>query len=121
MKKDKNIVKAHIHSLDGEMDVVEIVKQNSNNDIQAIYQEKLCTAMINSLNGEYYVDDKYGIIEIIKLTTREKIQNSVEKEFDDYMNNMIEKDPMEIFSKSSEIHAYTEIKECLLDGDMDIL
>ncbi len=121
MNKEKNIVKAHIKSREGEFGVVEIVKQNGNNDIQAIYQDKLCTGMINSINGEYYIDDKYGVIEIIKLTAREKIQNRVESEFDEYMNEMIEKDPMEIFSKSSEIHAYTEIKECLLDGDMDFI
>ena len=121
MKKEKNIVKAHIKSREGEFGVVEIVKQNGNNDIQAIYQDKLCTGMINSINGEYYIDDEYGIIGIYRVTARERVQFRVDDEFYEYKKGMIEKEPMEIFSKSSEIHAYTEIKECLLDGDMDFI
>ena len=55
-------VQAHIHSLDGRLADVTIVKYNRDNDIIVEYNGKKCTAIYNIFAG-YYVDDIYGIIE----------------------------------------------------------
>ena len=54
-------VQAHIHSLDGRLVDVTIVKYNRDNDIIVEYNGKKCTAIYNIFAG-YYVDDIYGVI-----------------------------------------------------------
>ena len=54
-------VQAHIHSLDGRLGDVTIVKYNRDNDIIVEYNGKKCTAIYNIFAG-YYVDDIHGII-----------------------------------------------------------
>ena len=57
---------AKIHSLDGELREVTIVGEvRQGNSI--IYHVELsngirCTAIYNVFNGDYYADDKYGIL-----------------------------------------------------------
>lgn len=57
-----NKVQAHIHSLNGRLSEVTIVKYNKDNDIIVEYRGKKCTAIYNIFAG-YYVDDIYGVIE----------------------------------------------------------
>ena len=52
---------AMVHSLN-KLAEVEIVEHNSNNDVKAVYNGLLCTAVFNPFSGYYYVDDKYGVI-----------------------------------------------------------
>lgn len=54
---------AHIHSLNGEMKEVTIISHKDNNNIIAEYNGHRYTAIFNIFVGEYYVDDKYGLIE----------------------------------------------------------
>lgn len=53
---------AMIHSL-GEKRKVLIVLHEDNNHCQAVYNNRLCTAVYNEYVGHYYVDDKFGVIE----------------------------------------------------------
>lgn len=55
-------VKAKIHSLNGELAVVTIVKENGYNDVVAEYCGSYYTAVFNPFVGCYFVDDKYGFI-----------------------------------------------------------
>ncbi|MBO5067213.1 MAG: hypothetical protein J6C62_02260 [Clostridia bacterium] len=61
-------VMAHIHSLDGEMREVTVLKQEDMfghpipNAYIVDYGGVKCTAIFNTYNGQYYADDKYGII-----------------------------------------------------------
>lgn len=56
---------AHIHSLNGEMDIVTVLEKNTDGT-QTIYivdyKGVKCTAIFNPFVCEYYADDKYGII-----------------------------------------------------------
>ncbi|MBR3722972.1 MAG: hypothetical protein IKN12_09440 [Selenomonadaceae bacterium] len=55
-------VKAKIHSLNGELREVTIVKENGYNDVVAEYRGSYYTAVFNPFVGCYFVDDKYGYI-----------------------------------------------------------
>lgn len=55
-------VDAIIHSLNGGMDKVEILHESGCNDVIALYNGKRCTAIFNPFVGQYYVDDKYGVL-----------------------------------------------------------
>lgn len=55
-------VKAKIHSLNGELREVTIVKENGYNDVVAEYRGSFYTAVFNPFVGCYFVDDKYGYI-----------------------------------------------------------
>ena len=41
-------------------DEVTIIHEKNNNDVIALYQSTLCTAIYNIFVGLYYVDDLYG-------------------------------------------------------------
>lgn len=53
----------HIHSLDGELREATIYEKLGDNDYLAEYDGIKCHAIFNPYVGQYYVDDKYGIIE----------------------------------------------------------
>ena len=57
-------VTAHIRSLDGQMDQVNLIKHNfaDNNHVIVEYKGKRCTAVWNPFVLAYYVDDVYGLI-----------------------------------------------------------
>ena len=55
-------VTAHIHSLDGKLDEVTIIKYKGDNDIIVEYNGKKCTSIYNNSAG-YEVYDIYGVIE----------------------------------------------------------
>ena len=59
-----NIIKtkARIHSLDGQLDDVEIIEKKGDNDYIALYKGKKYHAIFNPFAGRFYVDDLYGII-----------------------------------------------------------
>ena len=59
----ERIVRAKIHSLDGQFAQVKILSDNGDNNIIVEYNGKKCTAIYNVFAGAYYVDDIYGIIE----------------------------------------------------------
>ena len=59
----ERIVRAKIHSLDGQFAQVKILQYNGDNDIIVEYNGKKCTAIYNIFAGAYFVDDIYGIIE----------------------------------------------------------
>ena len=59
---------AHIHSLDGEMKEITVLRQEDMfghpipNAYIVDYGGVICTAIFNPLNCQYYADDKYGKI-----------------------------------------------------------
>lgn len=55
-------VMAHIHSLNGEMAEITILKKLGNNDYIVDYKGVKCYALFNWFVCEYYADDIYGII-----------------------------------------------------------
>lgn len=54
-------VSAMVQSLKG-FAKVEIIKETSPNNVEALYNGKRCTAIHNVFNGLYYVDDVYGVL-----------------------------------------------------------
>ena len=54
---------AHIHSLNGKMDEITVLKKVGENDYIANYKGVKCHALFNWFNGTYYADDVYGRIE----------------------------------------------------------
>jgi len=55
--------KMHIHSLNGEMRDATIHKKLGDNDYLVEYEGVKCHAIFNPFVGQYYADDKYGIIQ----------------------------------------------------------
>ena len=53
---------AHIHSLNGKMDEITVLKKVGDNDYIVGYKGVKCHALFNWFNGTYYVDDVYGRI-----------------------------------------------------------
>ena len=53
---------AHIHSLDGKMDEITVLKKVGENDYIVDYKGVKCHALFNWFNGTYYTDDVYGIV-----------------------------------------------------------
>ena len=56
--------KAHIHSLNGEMDEIKIIgeTQQGKQTVYIVeYKDVICTAIFNFFTGSYYADDIYGI------------------------------------------------------------
>lgn len=60
--------KAHIHSLDGEMQEVTVLRQDDMfghpipNAYIVDYGGVKCTAVFNPITCQYYADDKFGIV-----------------------------------------------------------
>ncbi len=57
-------VEAMINSL-GEKREVFVVLFEDANTVKAVYNNKLCTAVYNTYNGLFYVDDVYGIVDTL--------------------------------------------------------
>lgn len=55
-------VKAMVHSLNNFAEVT-IISEDGPNNVVAEYRGKRYTAIFNIFNGNYYVDDIYGLIE----------------------------------------------------------
>ncbi len=58
-------VNAIINSLKGNFDDVEMIGETKNENQTVFlvnYKKKLCTAILNCFNGEFYVDDVWGVI-----------------------------------------------------------
>lgn len=55
---------AMIHSLHEKHEVF-IVFYDGPNNVKAVYDNKLCSAIHNIYNGLYYVDDIYGVIDTL--------------------------------------------------------
>ena len=56
---------AHIHSLDGKMDEITILGETMQGQQRTFivdYRGTRCTAIFNVCTGNYYADDKFGII-----------------------------------------------------------
>jgi hypothetical protein len=59
---------AHINSLNGEMDEITVLQEHYmfghkiNNSYIVDYKGTKCTAIFNCFVGEYYADDKFGIV-----------------------------------------------------------
>lgn len=53
---------AMIHSLHSKREVL-IIAYEDNNHCQAVFGDKLCSAIYNPFTGMFYVDDIYGVIE----------------------------------------------------------
>ena len=53
---------AHIHSLNGKMDEITVLKKVGENDYIVDYKGVKCHALFNWFNGTYYTDDVYGIV-----------------------------------------------------------
>ena len=57
-------VEAMINSL-GEKREVFIVLYEDANTVKAVYNNKLCSAVYNTYNGLFYVDDVYGVVDTL--------------------------------------------------------
>ena len=55
-------VMARIHSLDGEMNEVEVIEKQDGNNYIVEYKGQKCTAIFNGITNYFYVDDKFGVI-----------------------------------------------------------
>lgn len=64
-------VEAMINSL-GEKREVFVVLYDEPNHVQAVYNNKLCTAIYNTFNGLFYVDDVYGVIDTLEVDANGK-------------------------------------------------
>ena len=53
---------AHIHSLGGKLEEVTILEQIGDNDYIVDYNGVKGHAIFNWFNGNFYADDKYGIV-----------------------------------------------------------
>jgi len=53
---------AMVHSLKDKAEVT-IISHKDNNNVIAQYKGQRCTAIYNTFNGLYYVDDVYGKLE----------------------------------------------------------
>ena len=53
---------AHIHSLNGKIDEITVLKKVGENDYIADYKGVKCHTLFNWFNGTYYADDVYGIV-----------------------------------------------------------
>lgn len=56
-------IKAHIHSLNGEVDEITVLEQIGDNDYIVEYKGVKCHALFNCFICEFYADDIYGRIE----------------------------------------------------------
>lgn len=59
-------VEAMINSL-GEKREVFIVSYENVNNVKAVYNNKLCTAIYNMYTGLFYVDDIYGVVDTLEV------------------------------------------------------
>ena len=53
---------AHIHSLGGKLEEVTILEQVGDNDYIVDYKGVKCHAIFTGFNGNFYADDKYGLV-----------------------------------------------------------
>ena len=53
---------AHIHSLNGKMDEITVLKKVGENNYIVDHKGVKCHALFNWFNGTYYADDVYGIV-----------------------------------------------------------
>lgn len=53
---------AHIHSLNGKMEEITILKKIGDNDYIVDYKGVKCHALFNWFNCNYYADDVYTIV-----------------------------------------------------------
>ena len=58
-------VEAMIHSLHQKKQVF-LVQYDDVNHCKAILDNKLCTAIYNTYTGQFYVDDKYGVLDTLE-------------------------------------------------------
>lgn len=56
-------IKAHINSLNGEIDEITVLEQVGDNDYIVEYKGVKCHALFNCFICEFYADDIYGRIE----------------------------------------------------------
>lgn len=61
-------VEAMIHSI-GKKREVFVVKYDDANNVKAIFDNKLCSAIYNTFNGLFYVDDKFGVIDTLEVVS----------------------------------------------------
>ena len=54
---------AHIHSLNGQMDEITVLKEIGSNSYLVDYRGVECSAIFNPFNCTYYADDVYGRLE----------------------------------------------------------
>ena len=51
---------AHIHSMGGQKDTIEIIEEKGFNNVVARYKGKFYTAIFNPFSMAFYLDDLYG-------------------------------------------------------------
>jgi hypothetical protein len=58
----KRFMQARIHSLDGEMDTVQLLETDGNGHYIVDYKGTVCKAIFNWFDGTLYADDLYAIL-----------------------------------------------------------
>ena len=64
-------VEAMINSLSEKREVFIVFYDDANN-VKAVYNNKLCTAIHNTYNGLFYVDDVYGVLDTLEVKNNEQ-------------------------------------------------
>lgn len=60
-------VEAMIHSLKEKREVFIVLYEDANN-VKAVYNNTLCTAIYNTYTGLFYVDDIYGVVDTLEVS-----------------------------------------------------
>ena len=64
-------VEAMINSLSEKREVFIVFYDDANN-VKAVYNNKLCTAIYNTYTGLFYVDDVFGVIDTLEVVPNGK-------------------------------------------------
>ena len=59
-------VEAMINSLSEKREVFIVLYEDANT-VKAVYNNKLCTAIYNTYTGLFYVDDIYGVVDMLEV------------------------------------------------------
>lgn len=59
-------VEAMINSLSEKREVFIVLYEDANN-VKAVYNNKLCTAIYNTYTDLFYVDDVYGVVDTLEV------------------------------------------------------
>jgi len=60
-------VEAMINSLSEKREVFIVLYEDANN-VKAVYNNKLCTAIYNTYTGLFYVDDIYSVVDTLEVS-----------------------------------------------------
>ena len=77
------------------------------------------TSIVEHLSGEELKEEAQRILkgEDMEIDYKKEVIKRVEKEFDDFRDNLINEPALNVFHRNYEIHVKTELSEVIMDGD----